>query len=255
MTDSIFNSSNNTNNNAHATTGAYESLVGDGKKFADAEALAKSKVEADAFIESLKKDNAEIRQELSTRLSLEEFYNKTQQARNVNPPISSGNTNTVEQGVDNGKNAAPVQVSQEDVQKLVREALAREQTQATRNSNLSASREELKKVFGDDYGNHLAKRADDLGLDRTFVDEIASRSPKALLALIGEAPKTNDRYVAPPVAQRNTNQVAFTSNSPGVRNDAYWSEMKKSNLKEYMKPENQVQRHKDAQALGDKYFS
>lgn len=250
-------------NNAQTTMtkSAYETLVGEGKKFSDVEALAKSKIEADAFIESLKKENSEFRQELNTRLSLEEFYNKTTQQRNEsNPPISSGNTNTVEEGVDNRVNtAAPkASISQEDVQRLVKEALAREQTQATRMSNLNESREELHKIFGDEYGSHLAKRADSLGLDRNFVDEIASRSPKALLAMIGETPKTNDRNVAPPTSQRNTTQATFSTTGNqhnGVRNEAYWAEMKRTNLKEYMKPENQVQRHKDAQALGEKYFS
>lgn len=254
MTDSIFSSDNHNNSAPNDENGAYETLVGEGKKFANAEALAKSKIEADNFIETLKKEAAEYREELKARLSLEELYAKTREAKqSANPPISSGNTNAVEKGEENGKNAAPETISSNEVQRLVREALAREQTQAARNSNLNESREELKKIFGDDYGHHLVKRADDLGLDKTFVDEIASRSPKALLALIGEAPKTNDKYTAPPSGVRNTNNMNVSNT--GTRNAAYWNEMRKTNLREYMKPENQVQRHKDAQALGDKYFS
>lgn len=261
MTDSIFQNTpapNSGEGDPSAQSGAYDQLVGPGKKYSSVEALAKGALEKDAFIETLKRETSELRQEIKSRLSLEEFLAKSQQKQPEQiPPLSSGhNQGADEQGVEEKQKNAVTALEQGEVQRLVREALAQEQSKAARAANLNASREELKKVFGEDYGPHLTSRAQDLGLDQAFVEEIATRSPRALLALLGEAPKTNDKFVTPPQTTRNSptsNAGSMTTN--GVRNEKYWAEFRRTNLKEYMKPHNQVQRHKDAQALGEKFFS
>lgn len=249
MTDSIFNPQNEAPQETITFSGAYEQLVGVGKKFRDNEALAKSALEKDAFIESLKRENKEMRQEVSTRLSLEEFLAKTKEtkapANNEEPQAPR------EQGVE--RNNAP-SLDSRQVQDLVRAAMRQEQTATTRQANLNLSREELKKTLGDNFGEHLSKRVNELGLDASFVDEIASRSPKALIALLKIETPLQGSGNTPPNSNRNAGASLTTPASGGVRNEAYYTELRKSNIKEYIKPEMQIQRHKDAYEMGAKFF-
>ena len=60
------------NGNAPATPVDLTELVGEGKRYATVEALAKGRLDADAFIEQLKRENAGLREDLSTRLTAEE---------------------------------------------------------------------------------------------------------------------------------------------------------------------------------------
>src|SRR5688572_12541162 len=74
-----------------------EQLVGEGKKFADAEALAKCKAESDAFIETLKREQAELRRELDTRLSLEDFLDQ----QKATPAAGTPSTPASNSGAEN----------------------------------------------------------------------------------------------------------------------------------------------------------
>ena len=57
-------------------TSYYDRMVGEGKKFKDNEALAYSNFEKDRFIEQLKREQKELRDDLNSRLNMEELVNK-----------------------------------------------------------------------------------------------------------------------------------------------------------------------------------
>jgi hypothetical protein len=102
---------------ADDTTVSFDQLVGEGKRYANGDVLARSKIEADKAIKQREQELAELRAELNTRLSLEEFLAKT--SANVS---TQGNNPPVEQTPQ--KVEATPSVSKDEVLNLVREALS-----------------------------------------------------------------------------------------------------------------------------------
>lgn len=247
MTDtSIFNApEGNTDNEVD--------LIGEGKKYKDVPTANKALKDKDAFIESLKREAHEARQEAKTRMSLEEFWQKTQEAKKTKDTSTSNDT---PQGVEERDEEVP-QNKNVDISALVREALSKELTKVSMNKNVEETREQLKKLWGNDYVKTLKDKVEALGLGTDFVDSIAARSPTAFLALVGaNAPahgnNGNPNSQLPPTGSRT--QLLNSDNNDGARTQKYYDELKKSDAKAYFSKEVQLQRHKDALALGEKFF-
>lgn len=226
-------------------------LIGEGKKYKDLAAADKALRDKDAFIESLKREAAEARQEAQKRMSLEEFWQKTQEAKKEVPAsISTPVTPIQEEREENNKNEP------QDIAALVREALAMELTKAKQTQNLGTVRNELEKVWGPNYVETLKQKTVELGLGTDFVDSIAARSPTAFLALVGantqaSAPVAPNAQVPP----MSSNRTVFNTSSNEDRNQAYYDKLKKEDPKRYFSVPVQLQRHKDALAMGEKFFS
>ena len=75
-------------------TPTAEDLVGEGKKFKTIDDLAKGKAQADTHITNLEKELAELRQDLSARLTVEDFVSR------VGKPRSESENNQVSEPVD-----------------------------------------------------------------------------------------------------------------------------------------------------------
>ena len=89
-----------------------EELVGEGKKFKDPVALARSKVESDRHIAKLESELKAIRTDMNSRLSLEDLVTKLASARpEPSPPASSGDLG------DSNQNASKP-LTPEDLAKL-----------------------------------------------------------------------------------------------------------------------------------------
>lgn len=226
-----------------------EQLVGEGKKYRDTETLAKSALDKDSYILSIQRENAELRSEVKTRMTLEEFYNKTRPALG---PGNQNNTNVIDETpeVIQSVNAAPV-----DIQKMVAEALTKQMTQTTRTNNLTETRKALEQTWGSTFSLKLQERANELNLGAEFLDDLAGRSPKAFLELVGVSSRETAvtyRGDAPPRSQSVSSLQPSNSN---VRNEAWYAKMRKDNPKDYFKPDIQNQRHKDALSMGDKFWN
>jgi hypothetical protein len=218
-----------------------EQLVGDGKKFADAEALAKGKHESDAFIETLKREQAELRRELDTRLSLEEFLDQQKTTPASGTPITP-------EGKSGAENVESL--SKEQIATIVRDALIHEKTNATQSENLAYARQELIKQYGSGYADKLNKVAASLDLDKDFLNNMAATKPKAFLRLVAQEAKEVVTSVAPPRSSVRT--VAATTS--GLKNQAYYNQIKKSDPKYYWSAECSAERHQMAQKLGPAFF-
>jgi post-segregation antitoxin (ccd killing protein) len=236
-------------------------LIGEGKKYKDVATANKALKDKDAFIESLKREAHEARQEAKTRMSLEDFWQKTQDAKKTTN-VSSASNDSVPAGhereeANNGKET-PV-----DISALVREALSRELTKNKQAQNIEEARTELKKLWGDNYVSVLKQKQEALGLGTDFVDSIAARSPTAFLALVGATATGNNQQAHNPNVQVPTGssagRMSFGTNSTpdvidGHNTQAYYDRLRKEDTKQYFSKEVQLQRHKDALALGEKFF-
>lgn len=219
------------------------------------------------FIEELKAENAEFRQTLKKSTNLEELYDRftrdnVNSTTNQNTPASNVSTTSVEPPANNTPAPAPKGVTPEEVSRLVAEALDKHTTQQMRASNIQEVQATLKQIWGKDYLPRLQERVQELNVDPNFIDDVASKSPKAVYALLNVAPvMSNGRSTAtgenPPSTNRN--MAALQANIGGLPHGAhgykYYSDMRKNDPKTYYKPATQLEMFKMAKDYGDDFYN
>jgi hypothetical protein len=131
-----------------------EDLVGEDKKFKSVEDLAKGKAESDAFIRKLQEENEGMRQELKTRISLQEFMDKQEQMRK-NEPANSVPENTTSESSAETKTTNQSNFKPEDIEKLLEKKLAEREQQSNTQRNMAAVVNRLKEVWGPNYTAEL----------------------------------------------------------------------------------------------------
>lgn len=175
-------------------------LVGDGKKFKDVKDLAKGKAFSDAHIVSLEQTLDRLKAELQTRKTAEELIDKINQKR-INPdstPIPDNrnlddDTQTPLKSGQSRTNAGAL--TPEDVEKMFLEREARRR----KDDNLTLASQKLRDIHGDAAAGVLQAKAQELGLDTTYLKNMAQEAPNAFLALFSKpASVQQDVFSAPP---------------------------------------------------------
>lgn len=232
MTNSIYSETSET------PTSYRDRLVGEDKKFKTDEDLARGKLEADAFIERLQKENQEMRQELSTRTTLEQLIAKNEQlkkndATNEQPIITAPERSET----------SPTQptITAEQIAALVKKTMTDEQRSNTATQNVKYCVDELKKVWGPAYVTKLESVAAELGLEKAYMDNLAQTAPKALLALVGAKKQGSEAERLPASFQRST--VQNTQMKSGGKDWAYYTELRRTKPSEYYSPRIQNEIH------------
>lgn len=220
-----------------------EELVGEGKKFKDFEALARSKIESDAFIERLKNEQKGLREELSQRQKVTELLDRL----NSNVPPQVPPTRRDEPDTERVETLSPEKIDQLINQQLMQ----REQNNQSKN-NMDLVRQELIKQYGDTYQSILKQKTEELGMTKEQMMQMITSSPKAALALVMGGQVHTLSPTAPPQTRINTQ---LTSSRSGVRNESYYKEMRKRDPVNFWSPKTQTQLHKDALAQGESFFS
>lgn len=170
------------------TTGksARDTLVGEGRKFKDDEALALSKLEGDRFIAQVLREKAGVMSELDRALAenkelreksvtrLEEIATRLSESKLETPtPVT---TPTI-------REQAPI--TPEQISDLVQKALAANTAKSREEQNVNEVVTKLKEKYGNNYVSELNQKVSGLGLRREFVDALAAESPKAVFELLG----------------------------------------------------------------------
>lgn len=191
---------------------AYETLVGEGKKFGDNESLAKAKIESDRYIARLLQEQAEMRDALQKRINEEEFLTKLESLSRKSPEPA---TPPVERDVP------AVSITPDTIEDIIekREAIK------ARNTNLNEVEKKLQEVYGDEYKRRVQTQAQQLGVGTDFLTDVAGKNPQAFYRLMGIDQNTQPKEsVAPP---RST----VTGLSPSAVTDkgryAYWAEQRR----------------------------
>jgi hypothetical protein len=235
-------------NNDQTPQNYFEQLVGEGKKFKDQEALAKSKWEADRHIDQVHKEQAELRadylklrEEHMAQAKLQELVDQLKQAQqhssSNNPPAN----NDVKPGI-----------KPEEIESLLDKKLSEREIARRQEENFNIVRNKLQEKHGDNSSSFLQEQMNKLGLSKEDLDEMARKHPQVFIQTLG----LND--TAPP---RDPFQAPTR---PSVRNDnfkpnikrrdwAYYQELKNTDPKTYWKPETQNQMHLDAAVLGNAF--
>lgn len=222
-------------------------LVGEGKKFKDAADLAKGKAMADAFIEQLKAEQAELRkdylalrEDYQARPALQELLDQlkdtqTQQTSNEPPLVNDAQT--------------PASMKPEEIESLVSKKLSEIELTRKQEENLKSVEAKLKERFGDNYQSLLKNQSSILGLSEDFVTDLAKNHPTVFMKTFGldQAPITTS-FQAPP---RSTQTFAPTG-AP-KRDWAYYEKLRKDKPSDYWNPKTQLQMLNDKTTLGDAF--
>lgn len=220
-----------------------EELVGEGKKFSSPEALAKSKAEADLFIERLKTEQLGLRQELNSRVKMEEFLDKLNTFQSKSP------TNDLD--APGAKKDDTQRLTSEDITKLLDTKLSERERQQKAFQNVEVVKQKLQETLGPNYATKLEQMTSTLGLSKEFLNSVASSSPAAFLKLVGvEEKKAGDLFFSPPKSQMNTEGFRPT----GDKKDwDYYEEIRKKDPRKYWTSTVQNEMHLQAQKLGDAF--
>jgi hypothetical protein len=224
----------------------FEELVGEGKKFKTPEELARGKAEADAFIEQLKAEQAKLREDLNTKLTLEQYIDKmAATGQNPNPPPNEPNGN---QG-ENLQGLKP-----EDVERLIDQRVSAREAERIQTENLRTVKETLSQTLGPDFPTKLKSISQSIGMSEDDMNDMARLRPKALLALVqAQNPgQTQVQFPGPftPPTSVNRPQTSVT----GDRTKKFYDDLKAKDPKAYWTPKIQNQIHQDALRLGEKFF-
>lgn len=205
------------------TKNYLEELVGEGKKFQTPEELARGKAEADAFIAKIAEENKQLRDELKSRASLQEFLDRMEEERkNVNPITPS---NHDDQQITNQPT-----ITKETVESLVQEVITKSQKTAQEDRNLDLVLETLSAQFGPNVQQVIAARGQELGLGKQYLTNLAKEQPKAFLALMGVD------TTPPPVQPQRTVTTTRTNPSslnPQKKNFQHYENLRKTDFATY----------------------
>lgn len=226
------------------TKNYLEELVGEGKKFSSAEALAKSKAEADQFIERLKLENSGIRQELNSRVKMEEFLDKLNTFQSKSP--------TNDQDGLGAKKDDGTKLTQEDIATLLDTKLSERETKQKAMQNVELVKQKLQETLGPNYATKLEQMTNTLGLSKEFLNSVASSSPAAFLKLVGveEGKKAGDLFSSPPKSQFNTEGFKPTGDK---RDWSFYEEIRKKDPRKYWTVSVQNEMHQQAVKLGEAF--
>lgn len=179
-----------------------EELIGDGKRYSDQEKAARALVEKDNFIEQLKRENAQMRESMSKRMNEEDFLKKLEEVASRGQPAPNGGEPPVE------GNDKPAALKPEDVEAII----AKREIEARQKQNLDSVLNKLQETFGADYRRRVQDQARTMGVDTSFLTDVAKKNPQAFYRLMGldQKEQRNDAFSPPP---RSTASTPMTGGS------------------------------------------
>ncbi len=224
-----------------------EELVGEGKKYKDPQALAVSRLEADAFIERLKRENAEMRNDF---LRLKEEHDAAPRLQELLDKLSTQTDVNSNQPDVNTEDKPAIDLK--EIESLFENKYQEQRSRERQDENYRTVQGKLRERYGDNYSIHLKTQMESLGLSESFVENMARENPRAFEKIFLPA-NTSESFQAPPASSRRSDPFAPTTKK---RDWNYYEAMRKDpkRVAEYWSPKVQNQMHSDSEALGDAFY-
>ena len=216
-----------------------------GENWKDPEVLAKGKLEADGYIKNLEDQLATLREDMKKQdyqaQILEQLQNKATEPTAVDPATPNNNGSTKTQNTT-------ASLSENDLESLVEKTLVKREQDSVIKQNLSQVDQELVNSFGTEAAATVQQKAKELGMSMERLRDIASESPTAFFALIGQPQKTFS-----PMVQGSVRTEGVNMQASNVRNWAYYQNLRRENPNQYYSPKVQQQLMQDKMKMGDKF--
>jgi hypothetical protein len=185
-------------------------LVGEGKKFKDADALAKAKIESDAFIEQLKGELAGLRNAQGNLDALQNRIAELEAQKNKSPAPSP---NTMGE------------LTQDKLEEIVAGFITKQEQSRTANQNIAAANDAMIRQFGslDKAQAEFNLKALETGMSVAELKALAAKSPNAFYHVMGINPKAPAPKADLQNSNINTTNLQSNSAGPKPRSAAYYN--------------------------------
>jgi hypothetical protein len=214
--------------NAQDPASKVDELVGEGKKFKSVDDLAKGKLEADAFIEQLKAEQAELRKQVETMQGSGQTELATLRAELAQLKAQGNKANP------QGEHTAP-QLSESDLKALVAKTITETEASKTAAQNVNLVNVEVLKVHGsvEKATEAVRAKARERNISVDALKAIAAQSPSAFFAIMGmDGTQTrNDSG-----ALLTGSHIPTGQGEPKEGTKAYFDAIRKKNPSAYWKP-------------------
>lgn len=220
-----------------------------GQRWTDPQEVAKGYLNSQEYIQQLEEKNKALEEKASKAdygqelLSMLQEQAKPTQVAPLEP--ATPQSNALEQTSSQAGN-----VSEEVLESLVTKALTKREAANTEAQNRAEVEAKMSETFGTDAGNILQTKSTELGISLDRMSELAGESPSAFMALMGQAPKKETNQTL----QGSLNTSAALQHSD-ERDIKYYTNLMRSNAKEYSKPAVQKQMREDKARLGARFFN
>ena len=247
MSDDVFGGDDNAT--PEGTT--LSDLVGEGRKFASIDDLAKGKLEADKFIEQLKNELKNTREQMT---QLEQEAAKKATVDDLLRAVKQANSKSEEQG------ASPI--SEEKLQEMVSSIMDGRHEKQTRLANYQQANQAVLDKFNGDVESakaYMAEKSKQLGMPIEQLKSLGETSPSAFKQLMGvepSKPTVPNGVAGIPGAVSNQGPASHRPEVvDGVRTKAYYDRLKRElgPGKYWMDTKIQGQYTKDAMALKERF--
>lgn len=153
---------------------SVKELVGPGKKYATVEKALEALVPGQTHIQKLEQELKELREGQQQGVDLDTVYATVQDL------LAKERETRVAPSVDEASLAG-----------VVDRALTAAQQKAEANRNVAVVKEQLTKMFGDKVNEKYKAKAEELGVGVNFLNDLAAKSPKAVLEFFGGKPNAS----------------------------------------------------------------
>lgn len=244
-TDDVFGKgpkdNNNTGTNDTSKDDLFTSLVGEDKKFKTPEDLAKGKMESDQFIEQLKTEAKQLREELERRPTKEELLDTIRASQ--------------KDGTDNQDG-----LDAEAVRKLINEQVTAYDSEKLATKNIETAAQRMVDLYGAKAGEETVKRARELGMSVEELKQLSARSPQAFYNVMG-LDSNASRDTTNKDIDSNIDTEKFkppggdNSNMDNPKTWADFEALRKSNPKKYFSPKVQNEIFKLRKEKGEGFYN
>ncbi len=220
----------------------FAELVGENSKFKTPQDLARGKVESDLFIEQLKRENAEMRNDLNTRIKYEEFLDRVERAKLSN---ADDNQESREQA---GQQSA---MNPEELEQLLERKLRERDARNSASQNLAIVQNKLRETLGPNYAQRVREQAQSLGVTTEFLNNLAATQPRAFYRMLGiDAERPTTHSMSPP--RSSVNSESFTGTK--TKGKSYYDEIRKKDSGLYFSPKIQNEIFNTIKEIGEEKF-
>lgn len=220
MPNDVFTEPTVINTNPDNQTEIASQLVGEDKKFKTVNDLAKGKLEADVYIEQMKVQLKAANDELAKVKNADDKFSK------ILEQIGQRNNESTPQ-----VNTTPAMVN-DDITALVRNQITAIEKERSAQQNIDTTNSKLKELFGDRAKEIVESKAKELGVGMEELKILSSKSPSALLTLVGAGNQTTQATNAP---QGSINTQADLGIGVKAGSKEYYNELRRKNPTEYYK--------------------
>lgn len=220
-----------------------EDFMGEGKRYKDGAAVAKSLVAKDTHITRLESEMAALREELNKRLSVEEALTKLEARRNESTS-KLDEQHQAEREEDT--------LSTQDLEKLIESKLSTMTESQKRAANLQVVLQKASETWGDQAQIEINRKAKELGISVADLKAQAESNPNVFYRLVGIDTK---RDIKPGTVAPSVDAGKLPVSQGSVKNNAYYKRLLKEDPRTYFSAKVQNEMHAEALKQGESFFN